>query len=388
MKWLLSSILFFSLFLSFSQNQKKGLILDYETREPLEFVTVFNSKDHTISNSDGQFEFTSSKDSLIFFQVGYDKLTTTFNQLKDTVLLNKSVLALNEVTVTNRKSIWEKFKDSARSNYRFEPYKERFFLRCILRRNDTIVRLQDMVGKLKRKTLIYPESLEEGKKDYEVELTNMRKVGIDTDENDIYFIFPSFHDTFKEFVRLNATGEGFELEEFQFDQGAKTRLNFKAVDAKGVWKNEGHYIIDNADNAILSFERSMTSKGASFQKNNWLRYRTLRDNRKMFFEKDLVTKDYYLKSAKQYAIVEAMDKKKSFRNVFTIEILLTTHDNFGAFPVKSNINEHKDMFKLKHPYNPEYWNSQNQLLLTDEMRAFINRMGQEDNEFKIKSNMN
>lgn len=385
-----TATLFFGLsfFFCFSQNQHTGLVLDQETNEPLEFVGVYNDKDYTVSNSDGRFAFTSTKDSLIFYRVGYDKLQSTFPKLKDTIFLNKSVLELNEVVVTNEKTIWQKFADSVRTNYRIETYKEKFFLRCVLRRNDTIVRIQDMEGKLKRKTLFYPETMEQNKKDFAVELTNMRKIGINTDKNDTYFIFPSYYETLKEFVRINATGKGFELEEFQFDERKMSRLNFTSIPSEKVKSIQGHYIINNIDNAMLSFELNIAWDGAKFTKNRWLRYRTLQKNVKIFFEKAPVIGDYFLKSAKNYLVVEALDKENTFRNVFTIEILLTSFHNFGNFDVKSNINEHKDMFKLKFPYNPEYWNSQNQLLLTNEMQEFIKTMGEYNKEFKVKSNMN
>ena len=87
-------------------------------------------------------------------------------------------------------------------------------------------------------------------------------------------------------------------------------------------------------------------------------------------------------------LVETIDKDQTFKNIFTVEIIMTTFDNFGNFEVKSNINEQKDMFKLNYPYDENFWNSQNQLLLTDEMTAFIEKMGKENKEFKVRGNIN
>ncbi|MGF1557964.1 MAG: carboxypeptidase-like regulatory domain-containing protein [Flavobacteriaceae bacterium] len=379
--------LFFSFLFCEAQKFHGGIVVDHEDKEPLEFVNIFNEEYGTISNADGKYAFFSSKDSVIFYRVGYDKLETTVNKLADTVFLKKSVFELSEVVVTNARSMWQKFKDSVQSNYKIAPYKERFFLRCVLRRNDSIVRMQDMVGKLKRKTLFYPEPLEPDKNDFEIELTNMRKVGIATDENNVYFIFPSFYETLLDFVRINHTGKDFELEELQLPDATKSRLNFKAIDSKKIWRNEGHYIINNLDNAILSLEGNTTSDGAPFNQNRWLRYRTLQNKKNIYFEQSSSANLYFLKSAKNFVVVETIDKDKTFKTFFTVEIIMTTFDNFGNFEVKSNINEQKDMFKLNYPYDETFWNSQNQLLLTDEMTAFIEKMGKENKEFKVRGNI-
>ena len=121
-----SFFLFFLLsFIGFSQQTIDAVIVDSADNVPLEFVGVYNSKDHTISNEDGRFQFSSLLDSIIIYRVGYDKLSTTFQKVKDTILLNKSVLELNEVTVTNEKTLWQKVGDSIRSNYPIYPYKEK-----------------------------------------------------------------------------------------------------------------------------------------------------------------------------------------------------------------------------------------------------------------------
>lgn len=382
--------LFFCLFLffGFSQNQHSGILIDKETKESIEFVGIFNDKDYTVSNADGRFSFTSLKDSIIFYRVGYDKLTTRFNQLKDTIFLSKSVLELNEVVVTNEKTTWRKIGDSLSNNYSLEPYKERFFLRCILKLNDTIVRIQDIQGKLKRKTLFYPESFELKKKDFEIEITNLRKIGIDTDEKRAYFSFPSFYQTIIEFITINYTGEAFDLTESQFDNENKTKLEFVSNPTKKVWRTKGHYIINNTDNAILLLDSDLKSTNAKFKKNMWIRYRTLQSKKNITFAFDDKANKYFLKLGKHHAAVEITDKESSYKNIYSYDVIMTTFDNFGDYEVKSNINEHKDIFKLKFPYNPEYWNSQNQLLLTEEMQRFITKMGVDNKEFKVKNNMN
>ena len=218
-----SFFLFFLLsFIGFSQQTIDAVIVDGADNVPLEFVGVYNSKDHTITNEDGRFQFSSLLDSIIIYRVGYDKLSTTFQKVKDTIFLNKSVLELNEVTVTNEKTLWQKVGDSIRSNYPIYPYKEKFLLRGVLRYNGKITRIQDLQGKLERRTLLYTKEIDPDKKDFKVELTNMRKVGLVKDENEVYFIFETFYQLFMNFTPMNATGDAFNLTEATFNNGSKT----------------------------------------------------------------------------------------------------------------------------------------------------------------------
>ncbi|WP_282180615.1 hypothetical protein [Maribacter stanieri] len=85
--------------------------------------------------------------------------------------------------------------------------------------------------------------------------------------------------------------------------------------------------------------------------------------------------------------VELTDDEKSFTSFYDISFILTTSDNEGDFDVKKNVSTSKDLFKINHPYDQSYWNAQNQLLLTDEMLNFIEKVQDPSNEFKVRSNI-
>ncbi|TMM56122.1 carboxypeptidase-like regulatory domain-containing protein [Maribacter algarum] len=384
------ALLFFFLSLSicFSQNQHEGFLLDSETKEPIEFVNIYNGKDFTISNEEGRYAFSTSLDSIVFYRIGYKTFKTTFDQLKDTLFLNKSVFELNEVVVTNAKTIYDRIKDSVATNYLLEPHTETFFLRTLLKKNNEIVRLQDVQGRLRRKTSIYAGNLELEKKDFEVEIQNMRKIGVSKDEDDTYFIFPSFHNIFKEFVRLNAMGPDFEVTEQPSVDELKTRVDFKSNLPETSGRTFGHYIINSLDNAILFFNAKVIPFHSEKEKSKRIESRLLENKVSIFFKEDPNIGLYFMNSGKREGKVEVSGPNNSYTNVYEMRIILTTSKSFGRNDIKSNVNEHKDIFKLKHRYNADYWNSQNQLLLTEEMQEFIKRMGEENKEFKVKSNMN
>lgn len=385
---LFSTLLFcFSFAISLAQNEQNGLLLDSETKEPLEFVNVYNSNDYTLSNKDGRFAFSSVKDSIIFYRVGYDKLETTFNQVTDSIFLSKSILELNEVVVTNAKTIYQKIKDSIAQNYLLEPHTETFFLRALLKKNGSIARLQDIQGLLRRKTSIYTGSLTLDKKDFEIEILNMRKIGVSKDENDIYFEFPSLYNIFKEFVRLNAMGPNFEVTEQPYKNEAYTKVDFNSNLPETSGKGFGHYIINNNDHAILSFNGSTIPYHSSKRTSKKTVSRVLENSTSIFFKEDANKRLYFMSSANRNAKIEVSGQNNSFTDVFEMSLVLVTSNSFGTQIIKSNTNEQKDIFKLKYPYNETYWHSQNQLLLTNEMKAFIKKMGEENQEFKVRSNM-
>lgn len=370
----------------FSQNEKKAIILDKDDKQAIEFVNIYNSKDFTTSNEDGKFSFNSALDSIYFYKVGYDKLRTTFDKIQDTVYLEKSVFELAEVVVTNKKGLFQNIKDSLKNNYSLEPYSEKFLLRGVLKYNDSIVRIQDIQGKLKRKTLLYTSEMGVSKKDYEVEITNMRKIGILKDDNNAYFIFPSFSELLLDFIPINVVTDYFDLYEQPFEDGTKIKWDFASNYPDSLGTVMGNYIINAKNYAIEYFELNRVLKKDNYQTSANIKFRTDNYRTKIYLSKDKRSQKYCINYAKSNVRVEITNAENSFTSFYDIEFILTTSDNFQDMKVKSNINENKDIFKLDYQYNSEFWKEENQLLLTREMTDFIKKLKSDDNEFKIKSN--
>ncbi len=383
----LSYAIFFVGFLSYSQHKLSAIVVDADDKSPLEFVGVYNDRDRTLTNGDGKFLFTSPSDSIIFYRPGYEKLYTTFSKKKDTIYLSKSVLELNEVTVTNEKTIWQKVMDSLKSNYTFQPYKEKFLVRGVLRYNGAITRIQDIQGKLLRRTLLYTEEIEPDKKDFKVEITNMRKVGLERDENEVYFIFDSFRGLFMNLIPMNATGDAFDLTESTLENGAKIKLNFKTMPSLENENSFGHYIINANNNAIERFYMVQELNNRPFKEKGDARYRTISLEKEVSLKQAAKNRKYYIESAKYGIRVEVTNESNSYTSYYDISFIMTTTENEGDFEVKKNVSSSKDLFKINYPYDPNFWNAQNQLLLTDEMLAFIEKIQDPKNEFEIRSNM-
>ena len=380
---LITCFLFFLVIsIGLAQNQKLGVILDADNRKPIEFVDIYNKSDHTSTNSDGAFFFISELDSVIAYKVGYEEVRTTFRQLPDTLYLKPSAFKLQEVVLTNTKTLWDKVRDSIPKHYMFTPFKERFFLRCLLRKNGKIVRIQDIEGKLQRKTLIYRSGMEVSKKDFSFEISNMRKIGVERDENKVYFTFYSLSELMFETIRLNATGDGFTLTEKEYENESRAKIFFQSDTTFIGLNTRGHYIINNDSKAIETFTMQSELDRDNYSKNGPVRSRTIGVNQTVNFTRSAKWDKFFITSAKILYDIEITHTKKSFKDIYTCEYILQTFDNNENFTFKSNISGEKDIFKLKHAYNPEFWENQNQLLLTSEMQEFISSFDSKKNPFR------
>ncbi|NKI30314.1 carboxypeptidase-like regulatory domain-containing protein [Croceivirga thetidis] len=371
---------------SYLTGQKVGVVLDSKTKNPIEFVDVYNNFDHTITNTDGSFFILASWDSISFRKIGYEPLRLAVKNVQDSVFLNPKALELEGITLTNIKSLWDKVRDSVSSNYLLKPYKERFFLRCILRKNGEIIRLQDISGKLSRRTMLYKKGMDASEKDFQFEIENMRKIGVVKDENNVNFNFFSLSQLLFESIRLNATGEGFTITEKQFKTEPYSRISIKSDSTQPRIETEGDYIINNANNAIESIDLSSYFDIDNYRRNGKVEQRPLSRIQSAIFTKSKVQGKYFITLAKLLFEIEIKSTKNDFVDIYKSEYILHTMDNNEDFSFKANTNGQKDIFKLKHEYNQSFWDSQNTLPLTKEMIEFIENFETKKKEFRIRQN--
>lgn len=63
---------------------------------------------------------------------------------------------------------------------------------------------------------------------------------------------------------------------------------------------------------------------------------------------------YYMKTAKRNTVVEILNKKNTFAEVYDSSFILATSNSFITDPVKKNVSAVKDIFRLKFPYDLNY----------------------------------
>lgn len=367
-------ILFFGR--SYTQNKLNGQILDYETKRPIEYADIYNSKDFTSSNSDGKFWFQSVEDSIHIRLLGYETIHSTFENLKkDRIYLNRKLEFLDEVILSEQQSIKSVHRNIYK-NYFSQPFTESFFLRCVLKKNGEIIKLQDLSGLVGRKTLFSTPQYPMPRKNYSVRIDNMRKASIEN--TDISFELFSFEEFFAAISSIDINTEDFNFNEINYEDGQFLKYNFSPKDVKQL-STKGYYLVNKEDNATQEFYSINTPNRRNFEESRGVKYRTVHYELYVSFKKNYTKQKYFIDKAKLRAKVEAVNKD---RKTFLYEaeylwiVLRQTYRN-----IENHIPLDKDIFTLTIPYNEQFWEAQNNLLLTDEMLAFLEGLEDTDHHF-------
>ena len=371
--------------LSFSQNTLSKYLADKETKAPLKSATIHNANDYTVTNDDGHFVFYSTNDSVTIKMLGYETLKTTFKALsrtKDTLYLTPKPFQLDEVTLSNKNILQEAY-NHATTNYPMEPFVEDFFLRCILKRNGEFVKIEDLSGRIKRDKLLG------AKKNFTFQLLNMRKFGIEkkgvrADD----FNIPSLNDVFQWWSNiLFLDSKEYRFSFLKVIDETHQQVSHSPKNEEYDKSSIGHFIINTNDYAIKERIHKINPKiihKIPYTKKPFIKYRTIDYFYKEKCEKDNKNNKYFIANAIVNAKVEGYVGNE--RIVYDVSFeLIVTHPFSDLNTFKANVNGKKELFKLEVPYNKEFWETQNQLPLTNEMRDFINKP-HNPKEYRVISN--
>lgn len=378
---------FFLLFIlviqqSFCQNQLRGIVVDKETKEPIEYVDIYNDNDFTYSNEEGKFFFKSNDDSLKVGILGYIPVFSTFHEQKsDSIFLTPKIQSLKEVVINADGILFNSILNNFKENYPLEPFKERFFLRSVLKKDNEIVKLVDLSGKVQRQTLFSTKSNPMPKKNYSVEIENLRKAGIK--EEDVDFSLSSFEELFNNFISIYMSPDIYDLKYIPYQDSSIARLEFSPKKEEG-FKATGYYLVNLDDKAFNEVHISNSRIGEyKFKKN--LKFRTTNYSLNIIFKRNEIQGKYAIDKANLAATVEVINKTGE-KLIYDVIYKYSTYDNFENFDVNKNISLSKNIFGLKADYNREFWTSQNYLLLTQEMKDFLESLNEENNDFKSVTN--
>jgi hypothetical protein len=355
--------------------QVKGVVVDKSTKLPLENVVIFNERDNSTTNKEGAFVFVSTKNQINFNLLGYYDVATSFDALanRDTIFMDSKAMELKEVVIINAESFMKKVFDRMGENF-IQEYTTDFFLRNVLKKDTTLVSLQDLTGKRNRSN--------ENKDIYSIEILNMRKVSL-LERKKASLKFPDFKEFFSPPFPI-IDGCYFKEEDF-------ADKDYRKISFLGKQKNEwgqrvkGYFIIDPKDYAIVEYSIEMIDvfDSAPFKRALVIGplHRTSKYNRLYRYSKDNTQNKYFLSGAKIEIGVEVLDDKKQEKGYFlnlSMDYFITS--SISTEKVKSNFSIDKDIFEAKFQYSSEFWNNQNQLPLTLDLKSFSQRV----NENKAK----
>lgn len=371
--------------LSFSQNTLSKYLADKETKAPLKSATIHNASDYTVTNDDGHFVFYSTNDSITIKMLGYETLKTTFKSLsrtKDTLYLTPKPFQLDEVTLSNKNILQEAY-NHATINYPMEPFVEDFFLRCVLKRNGELVKIEDFSGRIKRDKLLGAE------KNFTFQLLNMRKFGIEkkgvrADD----FNIPSLNDVFQWWSNiLFLDSKEYRFSFLKVIDETHHQVSHTPKNEEDYKKGIGHFIISTDDYAVKERIYKINPKVVDkipYTKKFFTKYRTTDFYLKEKCEKDVAKSKYFIANGLYTEKIEGYNNGE--RIVYDVSFeLIVTHPFSDLNTFKANVNGKKELFKLDVPYNKEFWETQNQLPLTNEMRDFINKP-HNPKEYRVISN--
>lgn len=385
-KYLVLLCVFFVILVGNAQTFKVSkTIVDKTTKLPLDNVSVYNDKDYSTTNVEGLFAFISDKNEINFNLLGYNALKTTFEAIEkqDTIFMESKAFELKEVVVSNVEPFIKKVYGKMGENY-ISNYTANFFLRNVLKRDNSIVVLQDINAKRGKNDNL--------KNSNEVEVLNMRKTSFFEKKNQIDFKFPDFDEFFRSMFP--------PLDKYIFTEENYNDVDFRKILFEAKEKNvegqisSGYLVINRKDYAVVEFFVTLRDnpKEVPFKKFllSSVQYRTIKFEKFMRFSKNSTLNKYYLNLSKLVATVEVMPSTKG-ESAFYFDLNMDyfTTNNITTEKVKPNFDTDKDVFKAKFPYSAEFWSTQNQLPLTTELKDFLKRVAENKDkkkEFEIIGN--
>ncbi|MSP85267.1 MAG: hypothetical protein EXR18_05530 [Flavobacteriaceae bacterium] len=369
-----------------SQNNKiSKTIADRTTKLPLENVRIFNEIDNSITNQEGAFVFFSNKKEINFDLLGYNSLKSTFEEIekKDTIFMEVKVFELKEIVIPNLELFVKKVYDKIGEN-NISNNTSNFFLRNVLKKDDDIIILQDIYGKREKNVSL--------KNPIEIEVSNMRKTSLFQKKNLIDFTFPNFNDLFEVIIPSIDKCIFTEVEYYEVDY---KKILFETKE-KSTWGQtlRGYFIINKKDYAIVEIFESMYDNPEVAPYNKIIfsdtQYRTVKFEKFLRFSKNNALNKYYVSILKLNAQMEVLaDKRIEKTFFFNLAMDYFTSSVTTNEKVKSNFAVDKDIFKAKFPYSADFWNNQNQLPLTNELKDFLKLVSENKDkkkEFEIIGN--
>lgn len=324
--------------------------------------------------------------------MGYETIISNFDELKkaDTIFMEPKAFLLDEVVVGNAESIIRKAHDNIEKNYNLAPYFEKFFMRCLLKQNHKVVRLQDIYGRWSRNKMFKISTNDQLR--FEIEILNMRKTGFKEKKDIIYFEFMNFSNLLTVCSSVLLTSrEQYEFSELKSNDIHFRKIKYIAKNTQGGQRINGHFVINKEDYAITQFNLSFYDdiETIAYQEKKGHKFRTVLYNIDVNYRKNEIKNKYYLSSAEIDARLEMLEDKEIESAIYDFKANLFITNSFTNEKINSNFSLDKDIFKAKFPYSQDFWTSQNQLLLTTELKDFLKQVSENKEnkkEFEITGN--
>jgi hypothetical protein len=366
-----------------------NIIVDSENLQPIVNVNVFNDINNTISNKNGIFTFNSNINSITISHIGCQEVVTNFTNLAtiDTIFLESSVFELNEVVISDKKQLINKVYSNVAANYPFEPFTEETFVRCILRKNGSIVKLQDMVINIYRNSLFTNNDIKQF--GYDIQILNLRKAGVSPKSTkEIEFKLLSIDELFKWFSAIFTTPSYYNYHENSKVDNKHLKIDFvKNENLREQKSLEGYYVINLDDFSFNEVYYNTVFEDhfkIPYDENKNTKWRTIGNELFIQYKKNIELNKYFINNGILKNTVEVISNDKKSIYEATYQIISLKHNK--NIKVQRNFSPTKDLFKADMNFNSTFWSKQNQLILDNELKDFIKNLECHKKEYKIYSN--
>lgn len=368
-----------------AQNKNDKILWDRVENVPIQYATIKSDTNYVISNENGYFNIEFTSGNLSIQNLSYENTEISFEHFtnNDTIFINPKVFMLDEIIVSKD----EKFNNMVQTiltDYALEPHQEKFFLRAVLKKNGELYKIVDISGFLEKNTLFDTKSKPMPKKNYSVQVENLRKVGFENKYVD--FEMFSFNNLLNRIASIYLSPKIYNFTYHNTNDDNFTKIIADPKDMNET-KTEGYYFLNNLDNTFNEVYIINKDNNSIFTERKNVKYRTTYFDLKTNFERNLNTEKYQLNlSILKYKTEVIFDNKK---DDFEITYVYYANPLIYKKDIKNNINLNDDMFELKGKYDSKYWENHDILPLTAEMQEFINKVNStgKNSDFRTKTNI-
>lgn len=370
---------------SYSQSKISRVLWNKVDNLPVEYATINSNENYTISNENGVFEFEKTSEKITIQNIAYEKLELDYNFLirNDTIYIKPNVYELDEIII-EKDSEFNNMLRTILTDYALEPHQEKFFLRATIKKNNKYYKIVDFSGRLEKKTLFDTRTKPMPKKNYIVQIDNIRKSGFENRKYD--FELFSFKTLLNRITSVYLSPKIYNLsyEKSNISDFIKINISPKNINET---TTTGYYLVNESDNTFNEVYILSKNKDAEFDKIRDIKFRTPFFELKSNFKRNTKTNKLQLNQAIIKSKTEVYSKNS--KDVFEVNYIFYANPIPEPIKIRNNVKLKKDMFELKGNYDSEYWENNEILLLTKEMQEFVNKVNTSNNksDFRTQTNM-
>lgn len=369
---------------SYSQSKISRVLWNKVDNLPVEYATINSNENNTISNENGVFEFEKTSEKITIQNIAYEKLELDYDFLfrNDTIYIKPSVYELDEVII-EKDSEFNNMLRTILTDYALEPQQEKFFLRATIKKNNEYYKIVDFSGHLEKETLFDTRTKPMPKKNYVVQIDNIRKAGFENREYDFELL--SFKTLLNRIVSIYLSPKIYNLTYEKSDISDFMKIKIKPKNINET-TTTGYYLVNESDNTFNEVYILNENKDAEFDKIRDIKFRTPFFELKSNFKRNVETNKLQLNQAKIKSKTEVHSKNGT--DIFEVNYIFYSNPISKPIEIKNNIKLKKDMFELKGKYDSKYWKNNEILLLTKEMQEFINKVNNSNNKSDFRTQTN